>query len=78
MRVWLSKHALRDGYVIQVAAEASGKGVSVFANGRLRDYFEREFHATKGEANARAAEMRDNKIRNLEALIRRLKAMEFS
>lgn len=77
MEVWLSKHALRDGYVLRVDAERVGKSVTTLVNGQLRSYFDREFHSTQAEANARAAEMRDNKIRNLEALLRRLRAMEF-
>lgn len=80
MKVWLSKHALRDGYVKQIDAEPSGDGVVVWVpeQNRYRDYMPGQFHASEKLANAQAAKMRDAMVKWHQKRMRLLKAMEFS
>ena len=78
MKVWISKHALTKG-IFEMDVRISEDGKSAYGQSFNECYHKKgiEWHETREDAVRRAEEMRENKIRNLEKQIRKLKDMTF-
>ena len=78
MKVWISKYALTKG-IFEMDVRISEDGKSAYGQLFNECYHKKgiEWHEAREDAVRRAEEMRENKIRNLEKQIQKLKDMTF-
>ena len=79
MKVWITKYALTEGIIeMNCKATHDPKMIAGKWNGYYPTYvFTPHWHASKADANARAEQMRRDKLISLEKQIARLKALRF-
>ena len=80
MKVYITKYALSDGILERTLVKADARMAVVERPESIndRDYFHgKDWHYSLEDAQARAREMRDKRLKNLRKQIKKLEAMEW-